>query len=433
MKRSVMACELIEGYRVYAELLNAAGHTVDREAVAEYLAEDEERRDEVAELLARPPDQAHNGEKVSAQLADRMRELCRALMEEFGRVAAERFGEPALPTGADALVEGLKARPESDREAFADAVLLNGHRGFTRPRYISAGEFQRVLGERADGGEPALVKFAPFLRAELAKRGLAMSDAEVRALFDPSCEDRQVPYCLKRILEGVNGDFNAGLIRLEEMVGDQDPDEWLEAVRHKLQFRSHSSMHKAIAEATSLKYDCVHKALSGQRKAKRVRAEIKYCLANWLADVEEGREPEIPEDYRGVPVERMHELLSQLERRFDTKEDIYRLISDRTGIKTGSVRRYFQGNGQLKYAPLAVFRCARRMAVEDVHVPGPGSYLADGRIRRLARSLAGKSNEALRRWRSAGENHELEMAYKELRRALIVTIKEQRHIASALP
>ena len=270
------------------------------------------------------------------------------------------------------------------------------------------------------------MKVVPHVCRELARRGFELPEEEIGRWFDGAEADCQVPSCLRRIVAGLGPEFRTGLMGLEEMVGDADPDQWLEAARVKLQFRSHSSMHKAIAEATSLKYDCVHKALSGRRKAKRIQAEIKYCLERWLREHDGGQEPSIPEDYRGVPVQRMYALMARLETKYPTKEDIYRLISERTGIKTGSVRRYFQSNGQLKYAPLAVFRCAESLAAEERPVLQPRTYLADTRTRQVAKELARKANDALLRWQGNGRTVENELAFKELRRALIVTLKERR-------
>jgi hypothetical protein len=295
--------------------------------------------------------------------------------------------------------------------------------------------FRRLLRERHDPESLAMVKLAPYLREQLRRRGFSVSEQEIREFFDEESE-RQVPWCLKSIMAGVNGQFSTGLIPLEEMVGEEDPAEWLERVRQKLLFRSHSAMHKAIAEATSLKYDCVHKALSGSKKAKRIQAEIKYCLNRWLQEVEAGRDPRVDDEYRGVPVEWTCALLPQLEERFDSKEEIYRVISEKTDIKAGSVRRYFQSNGQLKCAPLTVYRLARRMAAgpgSSAAVrrrPARSSYLTDQQTRRTARKLAAKVNAALRRWRADGADPDLEVEYRQLRRTLIMAIKEQR---SALP
>jgi len=428
MEGRVPVSELVEGYRAYEGLLDAVGHGVDPTAVAEYLAETADEKEQVQGVISQAGDGRRKGQQISAQAAERMQDLVRVLLDEIGAVAAD-----TAQAGPAELAVALKARSEEEREQVGDAVLLNGHRKFLQPRSMSMAEFRRVLSERGDNGRLALVKLVPFVQGELEKRGYAMSEAEIGQLFDPACEERQVPACLKQILREVDEEFKGGLISLRDMVGEEDPDLWLDRVREKLQFRSHSAMHKAIADATSLKYDCVHKALSGRKKAKRIQAEIKYCLEKWIGEVEEGQEPSIPQDHRGVSVDQMHSLLTALERRFATKEKIYRQISANTGIKTGSVRRYFQSKGQLKYAPLAVYRCAVGLANgEATEVARRESYLSDNRIRHAAHELARQVNEALGRWQCSTDNPELEIAYRELRRALIVTMKEGREPVPAM-
>ena len=429
MQGKLPASELIRVYRGYERLLGAVGHSVDRGAVAEHLAEGCLPKEEVEALLNRAGAKAHCDRELPSQVVDRMRELARTLIEEVSRCLD---GSAAGTDDLAGAAEALKGRPEAEREAAADAVLLNGHRRFLQPRYVSAEQVHELMRARADGGQLPLGKLLPWLRGELEKRGLSMPEAELRDLLGPAVQDRQVPFCLLPILRRVDGQFSTGLIALREMVGDRDPDEWLEAVRRKLLFRSHSAMHKAIAEATVLKYDCVHKALSGRRKAKRIQAEIKHCLETWQQDVDQGRDPAISEEHRGVSVERMCGLLPALEKKFGTKERTYRRICARTGIKTGSVRRYFQSNGQLKYAPLNVYRCAQQLALEAGVQEARRSYLADSRARRIASELAREAGEALRRWRDGGDNPELEIAYKELRRALIVSIKEGRDAAHVM-
>jgi len=414
MPEKAPGLDMAAAYDDYAGLLSATGHEVALPVLAQHLAGGEERAADVEATLLR----RGTGEDIERAAAERMRELLDRLAEEIRDV----LGDDA-PSDVGGLAEALRGCSAEQRDLAADVVLLNGHRQFLRPRRVRLAEVRQVL---AESGELALVKVLPHVRRELARRGIDVAEGEVERWFDGADADCEVPKCLKGIVAGLGPAFQTGLIDLEKMVGHTDPDRWLEAVRLKLQFRSHSAMHKAIAEATSLKYDCVHKALSGRHKAKRIQAEIKYCLERWLREADNGGEPAIPEEYRGVPVRKMHGLMARLESKYRTKEDIYRLLSERTGIKTGSVRRYFQSNGQLKYAPLAVCRCAEQLAAEGRAAEPRRSYLADVRTRRVAQELAQKANEALVQWHRGSAGVEEELAFKELRRALIVTLKEHR-------
>ena len=222
------------------------------------------------------------------------------------------------------------------------------------------------------------------------------------------------------------------LIPLTDLVGDEDPELWLDRIRKKLLFRSRCAMHKAIAEAAGLKYDCVHKALSGRQKARRIHPDVKRCLDGWSESAERGEGlDDIDEKYRGVSVTKLQMLLSALERRFRTKEDLYRFLSDKTGITTASVRRYFQARGSLRYVPLKVYELAMDVARDNGPADPVQSYLEDDQIRRAAEEIARKANEALRKWQY-GQDDECEIEYKQLRRMLIATLKEQISAVPAL-
>lgn len=425
-----MGTEVVEGafagtYRSYEHLLAAVGLSPDEEALAGFLGRNQRERNALLALM-------EEDEEAWAEQSPAARTKLRELLERAEAQVRDCLPDP--PADTEALTEALRALPEEKKDAVADALLRQGHSRFLEPRYISAEAFRAILNEHHDPEELALVKFVPHLRRRLQERGFELTNGEVRRLFQPDC-DRRVPYCLKRILREADGEFDKGLIPLEDMVGDRDPDEWLEEVRAKLLFRSHSSLHKAIADATSQKYDCIHKALSGRDKANRIQAEIKYCIERWLRRVEEGLEIDVSDDYRGVPVEWTCELMPELQKHFDSKEAVYRAISEETDIKAGSVRRYFQKNSQLKHAPLAVYRLAKELAGGggeplDKEEKRGESYLRDAATRRAAQKLADEVNEAYRRWQRSDDDPELHLRYRELRRALIVTIKEQH---TALP
>ncbi|MFO7956271.1 MAG: hypothetical protein R6X33_04160 [Candidatus Brocadiia bacterium] len=409
-------------YVAYVDLMAAVGHTVNQAALADHLADKPENRAPVLSALDR------GEERAPAEAVDRMSRLTEKLSSDLWGMLEGEGDSPASP---QEVVKAVRSASHGLKDRMADALALNGHSGYIQPRYMDAEELDEILREReaADKGELALVKLVPYLCEELSRRGYDVDQAQVESWFTPERSDQQVPYCLKRLLRSLNGEFSTGLIPMEELVGEKDPDEWLEDVRERLLFRSHSAMHKAIAEASTLKYDCVHKALSGRQKAKRIQAEIKYCLDKWLEEVDESPHPDIDDDYRGVPVEWTCDLLPALETRFDTKEELYRCISEKTGIKAGSVRRYFQSNGQLKYAPLSVYRYARKLAdkTEARSDEEPTSYLDDSCTRRVAFQLAQKASAALRQWKMQKDDPELEMEFKELRRELIAAIKEGWH------
>ncbi len=416
--------ELASVFRAYAELMHSVGHGVDQGAVADFLSEGRDDRSLLRSTIAGSIEEA--ADEPCPEAVQEMRQLLDGLVEQLS-AALDRGDEDQAALPPEELLERIAGSSEEQRRRLADAVASNGHSRFIQPLYSSADQLRSLLLEREeDADEFALVKLVPYLRGRLWERGLDLSSDQIRELLEGEADGERVPTCLCEILRGLNGQFRKGLIPLEELVGDNDPDQWLEQARRKLLFRSHSAMHKAIAEATSLKYDCVHKALSGREKAKRIQAEIKYALDLWLKAAEEGHDIDVNDDYRGIPVEKTCGLLAALEERFDTKEALYRQISQQTGIKAGSVRRYFQRNGQLKYAPLCVYRYAKKLAAGgNGKVQQKQSYLAEDRTRRVAARLSRRARRLLRRWREEDEDPELELEFRETRHELIAAIKER--------
>jgi len=431
----------------YRDLLGAIGLSFDVPALASHFSEDTDDQQRLTAVL----DAISRGESsrraVPAGAADAAADLVESLRQRVLQGADGVLQATSTDMPCRDLAGALGDLDDVVRDTVADYVAQNGHRGYLRSRFITVDDFRQMLKEREDGGRLSLVKFIPFLHAKFAERGYDESEETIRSWFDTAEGDAQVPYCARAIMRGVNGEFKSFLIPIQKMVGDADPDEWLEGARQALQFRSHSAMHKALAAATGLKYDCVHKALSGKKKAKRVRSELKHCLDLWLVSVKSTGDAAIPDEYRGVPVQDMEALLPQLRQRFATKEQMYAAIADHTGMRSGSVRRYFQDSGQLKCAPLNVYRCALGMSEGTIPVPEPKvvrragrrqatrrraehprSYLADGRTRRLAKRLCERLQNCQTGSPDTEQDVERYAAFMELRRSLIMTMKQGLHV-----
>ncbi len=440
MSNGVAESDLIDAYEVYSSLMQAVGHEVDESALAQGLAAKFEEKDALESLL-----RERDGEVDCSldEAVERMLGLRGKLVREIGKISGIWNEVEALGSDNRALLDSLLKADKERRDAVADALLLNGHRQYLRLQYGDAAALAEPLEKGDELGELDVDALAECLQQELDKRGFGLDSEELKSLLREPKQGGRVPRCLVSLVRRIESRFRSGLVPLTDLVGDTDPDEWLENARETLLFRSHSAMHKAIAEATNLKYDCVHKALSGRKKAKRIQVAIRTCLRQWLQAAADGRDIDASDEHRAVPVEETQALVPALERLFDTKEEIYRAISKRTGIRTGSVRRYFQSNGQLKYAPLVVFRWAKRLAggkppVSEAETKTrtkrtakpSSSYLADGEVRQVAFELAGRAREALARWNENRDDPDLEMAYRELRRALLVTMKEGRCVLS---
>ena len=420
MGRGVPAAVFVKSYSTYSSVLEALGYETRPDRIVARVARSHLERQQLSLILEAHRKGHLNGEMVTSSVFRRMEDLHADLVAKLS---------PGLegPSGsAGGLAEVISGLPEDRRDALADVVLLDGHRGAVKPRKMGVEQFQEVLRQFAGNQTIARQKLIQHLRAELLKRGIDMSCATVEERFRSRPAVRTMPYCVKSILGQLGEEFRTGLVPIEELTGDDDTDAWLTRVQHKLMFRSQSAMHKAIAEATDLSYDCIHKALSGRKKAKRIQIGIKRCLDHWLEEVQEGRRIDVRAEYRGVSVQCVQCLMPALRRLAKTREAVYRAISERTGMRAGSIRRYFQHDGQLKFAPLSVYRVAQALAesAPDHALDEPPARRP--RKRRDCESLVAKTRTALRHWKGSKADPELEKDFKRQRRDLIVNLVRQR-------
>ncbi len=416
--------DLAATYRAYRDLMKSIGHEVNCRTLAEFLART--RNAHEPENILRMLEDADSGSEAPPPASTTMHNLLSDLQSKVRELLGAHF-DAANCTDNSALLDGVSSAPEAQVRRLADAIVLDGHRRFLKPRYIRAAEFRNLLEELQEEEPFSLVKLVPHLQEELRRRGYEFSRKRIRAFFQDEPPPQGIPACIEVILRGLGDEWRTHLVPLEQLCGEEDPDRWLERIRKKLLFRSHCAMHRAIAGKTSLTYCCVHKALSGRRKAKRVQLEIKQCLEGWLEAVEQGQDPDIEDEYRAVPVEWTARLMAELVEQLGTKQQVYELISEQTGRRTGSIRRYFHTNSQLKHAPIAVYRIALEMADKAPRSRQGRSYLADRQTRRVAAKLAGRARAALKQWRQRDDGSAHQAEFFQLRRKLIVAIKEGWH------
>ena len=428
----------IRSYDAYVSLLGALGHDIDEKAILEHVTECPEQLHALRGVISAWRSGHLNGEMLNAAVVDRMERLRESLAEMIGPEARRLMGNANGQYSAEGLPELLRALPETRRDHLADLVLFDGHRGMVRPRFISVEAFQQLLSDFAGQQTIARRKLIRHMRREFHRRGIEMSPDTIEERFRPNPAVRTMPWCAKQVLRHAGDEFRTGLIPIEDLVGNEDPDRWLERAQHALQFRSQSAMHKAIAEATDLSYDCIHKALSGKDKAERIQAHIKQCLDRWLETAARGNEIGARDEYRGVPVEELCALLPALTGRFDTKEALYRAVAEQTGVRAGSVRRYFQNDGKLKFAPLSVYRVAKQLSGEPADgdhctasVPRPADERRGNRQRPLRHdsisSLARRARRALGEWHRHRDDPQCEDRFRQARLDLIARLDHRRH------
>jgi hypothetical protein len=216
------------------------------------------------------------------------------------------------------------------------------------------------------------------------------------------------------------------LVCIEQLTGGADLAEWLEEARRKLLFKSASAMQMAVAEATGLRYSTVHKCLTPATGARRIQGAIVRCLRGWLSDVVQGRSLHVDDRHRAVPVSEVLPLLPVLLDALGTKEAVYRGIGERTGVRPGTVRRYFQNHGTVRQAPIAVWRAARDLASEMGSRAAPGATREREGLSAMTRTLAENARRALEAWQTERPAPELRSRYRRLRRDLIAVIDRRR-------
>jgi hypothetical protein len=421
MSQRVAVSHVAETYSKYVFLLRSLGFEVDRKALTGRLLDGLAAPS--AGLLDAGADPAA---KAPPELVGRVSELYQDLGDRIAgtlKILRDLFNGKALDE--DRISKELAAASRARRARLGTDLASSPHAACATREEMPVEEFHLLLRDYARGQSIARTKLIEHLRAEFETRGIEMSFDAIEERFRSNTKVRSIPACVHEIFRGLGDGFRTGLVPIEEMVGDRDVQEWLDETRDTLRFRSDSAMHKALAEATGLKYDAVHKALSGKKKARRIQLSISETLHGWLSETEAGRDIDVAPEHRAAPAEALRRVLPDLLKRFRSKEAVYRQLSRSVGIKPGSVRRYFQSLGTVKSVPLPLYQAARRLAAGGPSRE-PRSYLENPRTRRVAFNLAEKAGTVLREWQKDHDNGDLEAEFKDLRRALIRILKEQR-------
>jgi len=281
MAKVGMAKGFVKSYVDYASLLEALGYEVEEAKVLERVSDAPRARARLKGFLRAYRNGVLNGALVEVEFCERVEgllaDLTAKLEPEALRLAGQRRAADAdaNPASLAHLVAGLA---ETRRDWLADIVALTDHRDFVKSRKMPVEEFQELLWDFAGDQTLARQKLVAHLRDELLRRGVDMSCEAIEERFRSDPAVRTAPACVKQIMKGLGDEFRTGLVPVRHLLGDEDADEWLGRVQDKLMFKSQSAMHKAIAEATGLSYDCIHKALSGRKKTKRIHVEVKRCL-----------------------------------------------------------------------------------------------------------------------------------------------------------
>jgi len=327
--------------------------------------------------------------------------------------------------GVKRLMTAVKKLGAAKRAALCEEIAGGRHSEFLRAQDCPIEDFHRVLEEYAQGQTLARGKLIAHLRRELADRGLKMSRASIEERFRRNTKVRTVPPGLILVVRGLDGRFRTGLVEIETLTGEEPPGEWFEACREELGFRSKNAMHRALADATSVHYETVHKALTNPRPGQRIQREIIDTISAWREAVRRGeRLPVSPEYRRGCSSE-VPGLLRRLSRNSRSRREAMREGARALGVGPGKVRRTMDDNaeGGHDFSQRGVRQLKELVKNREGRSHRP-SYLIGTHARKMARLLARKAEAARDQWQLDPGNARLERAFRRTRLQLIMAMKE---------
>ncbi len=325
----------------------------------------------------------------------------------------------------DAMLKALQKLDARQRSTLASAASRGKHAEFLKPAEVSIAEFHKALHQYAGEQSIARSKLVEYIRAELEKLGTAISSASVEERLRRNTKVRTVPAAMIDIVRKLDTTFKSGLIPIETMTAGQDPALWLENARVTLGFRSKNALHKALAHATTVNYETIHKALTNPHPGQRIRIEIRECLNQWFEKSKRGQMVPLQSsghDHGAAPIVRP--ILGQLAPLYPCVNAMYREAARALSVSSSSVRKIYEGgpNGRVTQEGIAALRNLLEMRKNR---PAATSYLLDRSARRLASSFAEKAERAKTQWETKKDDR-MHDAFKRYRLKMIIALKEGR-------
>lgn len=359
--------------------------------------------------------------KILTSLTDLSSDLAATIASQLNG-AINRNGKSVTPESVQNALPKLQAK---DVESAAQAVLSSQHATLVRRQEIPIDQFRTLLNDYAQGQTLARKDLIQHIQEEFKKRGIRMSFDTIEERFRTTTTVKTMPACVVDIIRGLDGRFRTGLIGIDEMCGDNDPKEWLEVRRLRYFFKSASAMHQALAAATGLRYDSIHKALGSRVPAKRIQKDIKDCFDHWEKLSESGVSLGVSEDYRGVPVAQVTATFEELRRRFGAHGKLKERLAAALGVTPSWVQRYMTSSPRVKYMPMRQYLELQDLA-KAASIPTIRSYIQDDSTRAIADSLCQRANMALELAKAEDDPDKALGRYRHIRRQLIETLKQRR-------
>lgn len=434
MSERVPLTEVVDAYEGYERLANGLGLRVRKSAVRAHAA-GRVRGSTRKSLFSRSYAEQHEKQTAPARVVIAVDGLAKGLAKIIRRKANGSFPK-GVRAGTTEFFEAVSRLPLDVRAELAQAATESDQGEFLLRQEMSVEEFQALLKAHARGQTIARSKLVQHLREESAERGVEMSLNAIEERLRTNTKVRTVPACFAEIVASLDARFLTGLIPIEEMVGETPPEEWLEACRRKLQFRSHNAMHKALAEVTGLKYEAVHKSLTRPRAGQRIQAKIREMLAQWMETIGQGGGP--PEQAlrsparsrpsrhpQGASATQVRKALMQLLSTYPNRTALCREAATALGVSPNEVKRLLTHPEDRRSFSLAGLAVLRRMHKERVKRALRISYLAASGTRKLADRLTERAQALLEALEIEPENETLRETLHSTRLQLIMAMKQR--------
>ncbi|HRU04986.1 MAG TPA: hypothetical protein P5137_04325 [Candidatus Brocadiia bacterium] len=427
MSERVPVRRIVEAYEDYETLAGSAGFSVRKSEVRQRALKGARCGGAMKALFSPGYATRHASHTAPAEIADALTQMTGELAALVRDKANGALPKTARKNGA-ALVEAVRALPAEKRAAVASHLAQSEHGRFLKPAEISVQEFQRLLKERSKGQTVARSKLVRFIQEEARKAGVDMSLDAIEERLRSNTKVRAVPACFAAIIENLDNRFLTGLTPIEKMTGDADPQEWLEARRRQLGFRSHNAMHKAVAQASGLNYEAVHKALTRPRNGQRIQDRIREVFEKWTAEAGAGRLPSPPAASSRVvaaPAAEVRQTLEDLARFFDTRAALCLAAAAALGAPSSVVQQFLASPDSPASFTAAGLRSLKALLRQKRKAPLRISYLASEATRRLAQDLTAQVGAVRAALKNTPDSPSLRRAFKSLRLQLIMAMKQR--------
>ncbi len=410
----------------YERLIEPLGLSLDRAALRRHTAKAAGYRGPTKTVFSEAHAAKHPTHSAPACIKAALDELtdgATKLIRSKLNGALPKSKRPITPAVVSAALAKVA---QEDRQAIACALLDSEHGKFVRRPEIPIEEFRKLLSQYAQGQTLARKALIEHLGRELHKRGIDMSFDTIEERFRSNTTVKTMPACVVEIIQGLDDSFRTGLVPIEHICGDTDPREWLEERRQRYFFKSASAMHQAIAAATGLRYDSVHKALGSRKPAKRIQRDVVECFNTWEKRFQGGEDLEIPEEYQGVPIARVRIMIARLRERYGSTKKVKALLASELGVSASWVQRYMAASPRVKHIPMEYYGRIVKLAEGPLKHTGE-SYLKDDQTRELAQTICERANKALAKAQKSGSAEDKALDhYKKLRLRLIEVLKQRR-------